>query len=118
MQSKLSVMINDRMPAGDTLCKHFLLPHLKSFHESFPKIKIQVINRTTADTITLLKEGKIDIGIVNLPISDQQIEIQESIAIHDCFIAGENYKHLSETAISFDKLLEYPIILLEKGSST
>jgi LysR family cyn operon transcriptional activator len=107
-----------KIGAGDTLCKHFLLPHLKTFHETFPKIKIQVINRTTADTITLLKEGKIDIGIVNLPISDHQIEIQESIAIHDCFIAGENYKYLSETAISFDKLLEYPIILLEKGSNT
>jgi LysR family transcriptional regulator, cyn operon transcriptional activator len=77
-----------------------------------------VINRTTADTITLLIEGKIDVGIVNLPISDHQIEIQESITIHDCFIAGQNYKYLSETTISFDELLEYPIILLEKGSST
>ncbi|MBD0383794.1 LysR family transcriptional regulator [Paenibacillus sedimenti] len=107
-----------KIGAGDTLCKHYLLPHLKTFHESFPKIKIQVTNRTTAETITLLKEGKIDIGIVNLPISDHQIEVQESIAIHDCFITGETYKHLSEKPISLEDVLRHPVILLEKGSST
>lgn len=107
-----------KIGAGDTLCKHFLLPHLKQFHESFPKVKIQVTNRTTAETVTLLKEGKIDLGIVNLPISDSQIATQESIVIHDCFLTGEAYKHLAETPISLEKLLEHPIILLEKGSST
>lgn len=107
-----------KIGAGDTLCKHYLLPHLKTFHELFPKIKIQVFNRTTAETISLLKEGKIDIGIVNLPVYDHQIEIQESIALQDCFIAGEAYKHVAETAISIDKLLEHPIMLLEKGSAT
>lgn len=107
-----------KIGAGDTLCKHFLLPHLKQFHESFPKVKIQVTNRTTTETITLLKEGKIDLGIVNLPISDPHISIQESIVIHDCFLTGAAYKQLAETPISLQKLLEYPIILLEKGSST
>ncbi len=107
-----------KIGAGDTLCKHFLLPHLKQFHESFPKVKIQVTNRTTIETITLLKEGKIDLGIVNLPISDPHISIQESIVIHDCFLTGAAYKHLAESPISLQKLLENPIILLEKGSST
>ncbi|GGA15270.1 LysR family transcriptional regulator [Paenibacillus marchantiophytorum] len=107
-----------RIGAGDTLCKHFLLPHLKTFHESFPQVKIQVTNRTTKETIALLKEGKIDLGIVNLPISDPQIIIQESLSIHDCFLAGETYKHLAAAPISLKKLLEHPLILLEKGSST
>ncbi|MGZ9584710.1 LysR family transcriptional regulator [Paenibacillus marinisediminis] len=107
-----------KIGAGDTLCKHYLLPHLKAYHESFPSIKIQVINRTTAETISLLKEGKIDLGIVNLPLSDPNIEIQEGMTIHDCFIAGEGYKQLSETAISLEQLLTYPLVLLEEGSRT
>ncbi|MBH5316233.1 LysR family transcriptional regulator substrate-binding protein [Paenibacillus sp. GSMTC-2017] len=107
-----------KLGEGDTLCKHFLLPHLKTYHESFPNIKIQVFNRTTTETITLLKEGKIDIGIVNLPISDLQIDIQESITIQDRFIVGEKYKYLSEEVVSFEKLLDFPIILLEKDGQT
>ncbi|OPH53152.1 LysR family transcriptional regulator [Paenibacillus ferrarius] len=107
-----------RIGAGDTLCKHFLLPHLKQFHEAFPKIKIQVTNRTTTETIALLKEGKIDLGIVNLPCSDSQIMIQESVSIQDCFLAGDMFKHLAKTPIPLEQLLEQPLILLEKGSST
>ncbi|MDF2959522.1 MAG: LysR family transcriptional regulator [Paenibacillus sp.] len=105
--------------AGDTLCRHYLLPHLQRFHEAYPKIKIQVTNRTTAETVSLLKEGKIDLGIVNLPLipGDNKIDILESIQIEDCFVAGLSYKHLSETPVSLEALLGHPIILLEKGSS-
>ncbi|OPA80310.1 LysR family transcriptional regulator [Paenibacillus selenitireducens] len=107
-----------KIGAGDTLCRHFLLPHLQTFHEAYPQIKIQVTNRTTREIIALLKEGKIDIGIVNLPISDHQIDVQESLEIHDCFVTGEKYKHLSESPISLEYLLEHPMIMLEQGSST
>ncbi|WNR43848.1 LysR family transcriptional regulator [Paenibacillus roseipurpureus] len=107
-----------RIGAGDTLCKHVLLPHLKTYHASFPKIKVQVFNRTTADTIALLKEGKIDIGIVNLPISDSHVDVSAIGSLQDCFVAGERYKHLTEEQLSFEHLLALPIMLLEKGSSS
>lgn len=107
-----------KIGAGDTLCRHFLLPHLQTFHEAYPQIKIQVTNRTTREIIALLKEGKIDIGIVNLPISDHQIDVRESVEIHDCFVTGEKYKHLSASPISLEDLLNHPMIFLEQGSST
>jgi len=108
-----------KIGAGDTLCRHFLLPHLQTFHEVYPQIKIQVTNRTTREIIGMLKEGKIDIGIVNLPVMDHQIDVQESIEIHDCFVAGEKFKYLSESSpLSLEHLLEHPIIFLEQGSST
>ncbi|MFD0676528.1 MULTISPECIES: LysR family transcriptional regulator [unclassified Paenibacillus] len=108
-----------KIGAGDTLCRHYLLPHLQSYHEAYPSIKIQVTNRTTAETVTLLKEGKIDLGIINLPLAqtDNKINVQESIPITDCFVAGVKHKYLSETLISLEALLQQPIILLEKGSS-
>ncbi|MFD0617935.1 LysR family transcriptional regulator [Paenibacillus sp. GCM10027629] len=107
-----------KIGAGDTLCRHFLLPHLQTFHEAYPQIKIQVTNRTTREIIGLLKEGKIDIGIVNLPITDHQIDVQESMEIHDCFVTGEKFKFLSKSPISLEHLLKHPIISLEQGSST
>lgn len=107
-----------KIGAGDTLSRHYLLPYLTAFHEKYPAIKIQVTNRTTLETLVLLKQGRIDLGIVNLPIMDSDIEVRETLLIEDCFIAGAAFKHLSERPISWGELLEYPIILLEKGSVT
>ncbi|SDB98521.1 DNA-binding transcriptional regulator, LysR family [Paenibacillus sp. UNCCL117] len=113
-----------RISAGDTLCKHYLLPSLASFHLIYPGIRIHVTNRTTLETIALLKEGAIDIGIVNLPlpadklpVAKNKLHIREVMQIQDCFVAGAAFKHLSEIPISMEALLSYPIILLESGSS-
>ncbi|QYR23030.1 LysR family transcriptional regulator [Paenibacillus sp. sptzw28] len=107
-----------KIGAGDTLCKHFLLPHLRTFHETYPAVKIQVTNRTTPETVELLKQGRIDLGIVNLPIADKALEIRETMRTQDCLIAGEAFKQLSERKRSWEELSEYPVLLLEKGSVT
>jgi LysR family cyn operon transcriptional activator len=107
-----------RIGAGDTLCKHYLLPYLEVFHGLYPSIKLQITNRTTTETIQLLKAGKIDFGLVNLPIEDEQLIILESMELQDCFIVGAPYKHLTHSPITLAELIEHPILLLEKGSST
>lgn len=117
MQSLMSGEI--RIGASDTLCKYYLLPKLESFHESYPNIKIQITNRTTQETIKLLESGKVDFGVINLPIEiNNHLEIQEGLTIQDCFIVGEKYKYLSEVPLRLSQLTQYPILLLEKGSST
>lgn len=107
-----------RIGAGDTLCKHYLLPYLEQFHESYPNIHIQVTNRTTPETIQLLKAGKIDFGIVNLPISDKQVTILESWELIDCFITSAKYKHSIHEPLTWEQLIQLPLILFEKGSNT
>ncbi|MCK9860891.1 LysR family transcriptional regulator [Paenibacillus sp. ATY16] len=105
--------------ASDTLCKHYLLPYLERFHEQYPGVRVRVTNRTTPETLALLKEGKIDFGIVSLPVSDKQVAIRESTLLQDCFVGGKGYQSLSDgPPITLDQLNSYPLLLLEKGSST
>ncbi|CAH1195371.1 HTH-type transcriptional regulator CynR [Paenibacillus allorhizoplanae] len=104
--------------ASDTLCKYYLLQYLEAFHEQFPGVRIRVTNRTTPETITLLKEGKIDFGIVSLPASDKQIDFRESTAIQDCLVGGKPYAHLAGSPLSLEDLHKYPLLLLENGAST
>ncbi|MEK0317613.1 LysR family transcriptional regulator [Cohnella sp. 56] len=104
--------------ASDTLCKHYLLPYLEKFHLQYPGIRIRVTNRTTPETLALLKEGKIDFGIVSLPASDKQIEFYESIPLRDSLVAGSKFGELSKTPLSVNDLQNYPLLLLETGSST
>jgi DNA-binding transcriptional LysR family regulator len=107
-----------KIGAGDTLCRHYLLPYLEEFHNTYPGVKIQVTNRTTPETVDLLKRGGIDFGIVNLPINEPSLEIRESFAIEDGFVAGPKYRFLSEETLPLEKLAQHPLLLLEKGSST
>ncbi len=104
--------------ASDTLCKHYLLPYLERFHAEHPGIRIRVTNRTTPETLALLKEGKIDFGIVSLPASDKQVEFRESTPLQDCLVGGAKYRELAAThPLSLDVLRDYPLLLLEAGST-
>ncbi|OXM82745.1 LysR family transcriptional regulator [Paenibacillus rigui] len=107
-----------KIGAGDTLCRHYLLPYLQSFHSAYPDIKIQVTNRTSPETIQLLKEGKIDLGIINLPATDARLKVVESASLQDCFVAGLRYKQLNGKPLTLGELSGYPLILLEQGSNT
>lgn len=104
--------------ASDTLCKHYLLPHLEHFHDEYPDIKIRVTNRTTPETMTLLKEGKIDFGIISMPATDKHVDIRESTPQQDCLVGGKAFASLAERVLSLQDVNRYPLILLEQGSST
>ncbi len=105
--------------AGDTLCKHYLVPHMRAFHSMYPKVRIHVTNRTTPETIGLLKAGRVDLGIANLPLApDPSLSIEETLTVHDCFVAGQEFAFLKDTPISIKDLASYPLLLLEKGSNS
>lgn len=54
--------------ASDMTLRFFLLPYLERFHEKNPGIKVSVTNGPTPATMDLLREGKIDFGVVSGPI--------------------------------------------------
>lgn len=104
--------------ASDTLCKHYLLPELERFHRQYPDIRVRVTNRTTPETIALLKEGQIDFGIVNLPASDPKVDFRATIPLQDCLVGNSDYAELAGEVFPLEKLQEYPLLLLEPGGST
>jgi DNA-binding transcriptional LysR family regulator len=103
---------------SDTLCKHYLLPYLEVFNRDYPGVKIHVTNPTTTRIIELLKRGKIDLGIVNLPVEDDRLEIKKGFELQDCFVAGEKYGYLADREILVSELVKYPLLLLERESNT
>lgn len=107
-----------KIGVGDTISRYFLLPYLERFHSQFPNIKLKIINRTTIELCVLLKSGEIDIAICNLPIEDSSIEVKELMTIHDVFVYGENYRDKLSGPMSIEKLIEFPLILLEPSSNS
>lgn len=105
-----------RIGGSDSLFKHYLLPYLEDFHQKHPGIKMHLNHGTTPEIITFLKEGRIDLGVVRMPIVDSQLEVRESIQLQDCFVAGARYGELKEKVLSLDMLLQYPVILFSRNS--
>ena len=106
--------------ANDTISKDFLLPYLKKFHQLYPQIHIQITNRTSSTCVELLKQGTVDLIITNLPnnnISDF-MEVKEIFTFKDIFISGYDFKKLQGREIELKDLADYPILMLEKKTTT
>ncbi|MZQ86760.1 LysR family transcriptional regulator [Paenibacillus sp. 5J-6] len=105
-----------RIGGSDSLFKHYLLPYLEEFHQRHPGIKLHLNHGTTPEIISFLKEGRIDLGVVRMPIVDSQLEVRESIQLKDCFVAGPRYEQLKGETLSLEMLLEFPVILFSRNS--
>ena len=103
-----------------TLTKEFLLPYLEEFHSLYPKIDIQIITNLTSDLMPKLKNGLIDIVILNLNDKNygNDIDIIKCRKINDCFVVNNKYKDLTLKEVSIKDLNNYPLILQAKGSNT
>lgn len=107
-----------KLGASDTLCQSFLLPHLARFRHKLPNIQLQVVNRTTPQTIELLKAGKVDLAVVNLPVDDEALDVVECKQVHDVFIASEMFNHLKGKPVTLHILANEPLVLLEQASNS
>ena len=108
-----------RIGVSTTLTKKFLLPYLEVFHKKYPKIHIEIKTMLSSDLFSLLRQGLIDLIVINLPYDNMDdIEIKCVKEVQDCFIVGDAYKELSTKKLSLDELNKYPLILQSKGAIT
>ena len=105
--------------AADTVSKHFLLPVIKKYHEKYPNVNLILQNCTSNETIEMLKNNKGDIGFVNLPIDDSEINLSNAIMqLHDTFVCNSNFSELTEGVIDLKRLQDYPLLMLELSTAT
>lgn len=80
-----------RIGVSTSLCKHILLDYLKDFIKENPNIKLSIDCHSTLNTIKLLKNDDIDIGLIcntELPKGIVYSPVKE---IHDVFVASPEY---------------------------
>ncbi|WP_159887763.1 LysR family transcriptional regulator [Paenibacillus puerhi] len=107
-----------RIGVGDTISRYFLLPYLEEFHIAYPGIKLNIINGTTIEICEFIKSGKADVGICNLPIQEENLQVIPCKEIQDIFVCGDKYKHLTEEPVRLEDLMGMPLIFLEKKSNS
>ena len=109
-----------RIGASDTICRYFLIPYLERFHKAFPGAHIKVINQTSMKCAELLRNGLVDLTVVNFPNNHlgTTTSVMRIKKFRDVFIAGNTFQKLRGETLTFSQLLKYPILMLDKNSTT
>ncbi len=109
-----------RIGASDTICRYFLVPYLKRFHEEFPSAHIKVTNLTSLKCVELLESGQVDLIVINYPNSNLSnlYSLKKIRKFNDVFVANDAFSELKNKQTSLKELLNYPILMLDRQSTT
>lgn len=80
-----------RIGVSTSLCKHILLPYLQDFILENPHIKVSIACNPTYETIHLLKEDKIDMGLICDTELEKELQYMPLRSIQDTFVATQTY---------------------------
>ena len=109
-----------KIGVSSTLCKYLLLPYLKEFIRQNPHISISISCQSTNDTLKLLEDNKIDIGLIGKPENLKNIHFDFLEEIEDIFVAAKDYlRNLKARGIQKDQILQSStLMLLDKNNMT
>ncbi len=108
-----------KIGASSTLTKYFLMPYIEQFYNLYPNIDIQIVNGLTKDLFNELRNGNIDMVILNLPTDyEKDIKIISCKEVHDTFFVGSKYIKEIPKSIKVNELNNYPLILQKSPSNT
>lgn len=80
-----------RIGVSTSLCKHILLSYLQDFIRENPHVKVSIECNPTYETIQLLKQDRIDIGLIcNTPL-EKGYYFSPLRSIHDTFVTSQTY---------------------------
>ncbi|MEN1966703.1 LysR family transcriptional regulator [Lentibacillus sp. N15] len=107
-----------KIGVSDTISRYFLLPYLEVFHNNYPNITFKIVNGTTAETISMLKSGTVDVAFCNFPVEDTTLEMKPFLEVQDIFVYGEKFKQRLSNPIHLSELVNLPLIFLERKSNS
>lgn len=94
-----------KIGASTTVTQHVLLEYLDIFQDKYPNVSISITNNLTQELVKLLREGTVDLLIVNLPMKEyKDIEITPFMEVHDTFMVGKRKKNLVNKLFDLNKI--------------
>ena len=81
---------------------------------------IKVTNATSIQCVELLEQRKVDLIVTNFPNSHLNHSYRQKTICNfsDVFVANPNYFKLRKQEIAFSELNKYPIMMLDRNSTT
>ena len=80
-----------RLGASSTLTRYVLLSHLEKYISRFPHVRITISRQSTYQTLQLLDEEKIDLGLIGRPQKLRGYYFHPLLKIRDTFVCTQQY---------------------------
>ncbi len=95
----------------------WLLPDLLSaMHETLPKVRLITIDATTTSLIPQLAAGRLDLAIVNLPVSDPDVAVEVLFEEEHVVLVPGTHALATADRISLRDLADIPVLLEPPGT--
>lgn len=108
-----------RIGASTTIMKHIVMPYIKEFHKIHSKVDIKVFNNLTIDLVKELRNGSLDLLVVNLPMKEQKdLKIIPICKVQDIFIGNQEYYKKTKGKLKISELNNYPLVAQQGPSNT
>lgn len=96
----------------------YLLPHvIPGIRRRFPKLTLQLFEEKTEDVLRLLGQGRLDAGLVALPIPEEltQLDVQVLFEEHFVLAMPDTHPLARKRRIRVEDLRNQELLLLEDG---
>ncbi|MCH2172077.1 LysR family transcriptional regulator [Myxococcota bacterium] len=107
-----------RIGASDTTACYVLPPVLQAYRERYPDVDVWISNRPSPKTLEQLTASEVDIGFVTLPVAQPDLTVEPLLVREDVAICAPNHELAARSRVTLDQLLPFPLLLLDRGSST
>ena len=104
---------------SETALNIFLVDQLKSFHQSYPGIRLKIYNYSTPQALEAVRSGKVDFAVVSTPVETAgPLKVTSLASFQDILVGGRTFEHLTNRAVSLSELKEYSLMGLGRETMT
>jgi DNA-binding transcriptional LysR family regulator len=107
-----------RIGASTTIATYMLPPVLGRFHARHPRVRIQASSANTRSVLRMLLQFRVDVALVEGPVSHPQVEVKPWRADELAVIAAPGHPLLAEARVEVAALAEHTFLVREPGSGT
>jgi len=107
-----------RIGSSLTIGSYLLPRYVERLTSLFPGIKPRVFVNNSDSIFKSVKEGRLDIGLVEGAVSDDTLIISSFMDDRLIAVCGQRHPFAQRESISLDEFLSQPLLLRERGSGT
>jgi LysR family transcriptional regulator, hydrogen peroxide-inducible genes activator len=98
-----------------TVAPYLLPPLLPLLRDRYPDLKLQVRETQTAVLLAEIADGKLDVGLVALPVSEPDLQSQTLFVETFLLAVPPSYKSRRRSIVPSELLKQERLLLLEEG---
>ncbi|MGY8827587.1 MAG: LysR family transcriptional regulator [Candidatus Latescibacterota bacterium] len=103
---------------SDTNCTYILPSVLSQYRQSYPGVELDIRNRMSPEVANLVAADEVDLGLATLPVKHRDLVEEFLFERREVLICRPDHALGKRKNISLDKVVEYPLLALERGSTS